>query len=105
MRVFFPTEFIFRNAQAADSAQEAIVFFETSAAARTALLLTNALIVDRAITVVPYTASAEAPKGGPEQVTVQAADIEQKNYPVPDSERVLSIFGSCSQNFRLKVPL
>lgn len=45
--------------------------------------------MDRAITVVPYTASAEAPKGGPEQVTVQAADIEQKNYPVPDSERVL----------------
>jgi RNA recognition motif-containing protein len=38
---------------------EAIVTFETEAAAKTALLLTNALIADRPITVVPFTETDE----------------------------------------------
>lgn len=43
-----------RTAGQADGTQEAIVTFESSAAAKTAQLLTNALIVDRAITVRVY---------------------------------------------------
>jgi len=40
--------------QEADKGSEAIVVFETEAAAKTALLLTNAVIADRPISVVPY---------------------------------------------------
>jgi hypothetical protein len=65
---------------------EAIVVFESESAAKTALLLTNALIVDRPITVVPY-----FPAGGEEAVgvTVEAGQpvITERAYAAPDAER------------------
>jgi len=73
-----------REANSVDAAQEAIVVFETDSAAKTALLLTNALIVDRPITVVSHTPSAteelslEKPQG--DSITVRP-------QTVPDSER------------------
>jgi len=59
--------------------QEAVVVFETDSAAKTALLLTNALIVDRPITVVSYF---------PSQIEVDASapPVAEKPYNVPDSE-------------------
>jgi len=65
--------------------QEAVVVFETDSAAKTALLLTNALIVDRPITVVSYVAKADEP-----QVPVEAAPqavITERQHAVPDAER------------------
>jgi len=72
-----------RETNSVDGAQEAVVVFETDAAARTALLLTNALIVDRPITVISYTPSSSEvvleEKGG-ENITVRPQSV-------PDSER------------------
>jgi len=69
-------------------AKEAVIEFQTDAAAKTALLLTNALIVDRPITVVPYTGPAQQ---SDEQVSheskVNAAEIQQQNHTVPDQQR------------------
>jgi len=69
-----------------DGTQEAAIAFETASAASTALILTNAIIVDRAIVIVPYTAGLgllEEKKGE----VVDGADIEQKDFSVPDEER------------------
>lgn len=69
-----------------EGSQEAIVIFESDSAAKTALLLTNALIVDRPITVVPYFPVAGDEAQG---VTVEAgqAVITERTQLVPDSER------------------
>jgi hypothetical protein len=68
----------------ADGAQEAVVVFESDSAAKTALLLTNALIVDRPITVVPY-----FPAAGEESQGVEADKtvITERSHAVPDAER------------------
>jgi len=65
----------------ADSAQEAVVVFETDSAAKTALLLTNALIVDRPITVVPHVPSVSDLEADP------AVDITNRNHTAPDADR------------------
>jgi len=70
--------------------QDATVIFETDSAAKTALLLTNALIVDRPINVVPYTPTEEHTTPTPLNEILQEEthpDITQRNYNVPDSER------------------
>jgi len=69
-----------------EGSQEAIVVFESDSAAKTALLLTNALIVDRPITVVPYFPAADEETQG---VTAEAgqATITERSHAVPDAER------------------
>jgi hypothetical protein len=65
------------------------VIFETDSAAKTALLLTNALIVDRPITVVPHTPSptdAETLSQQP-QSTQSTENITNRTFTAPDSER------------------
>lgn len=69
----------------AEGSQEAIVVFESDSAAKTALLLTNALIVDRPITVVPYFPAAGEESA--EATTTNQATITQRSHAVPDSER------------------
>jgi hypothetical protein len=68
----------------ADGVQEAVVVFESDSAAKTALLLTNALIVDRPITVVPH-----FPVAGEEAQGVEAdkAVITERAHAAPDAER------------------
>jgi len=66
--------------------QEAVVVFETDSAAKTALLLTNALIVDRPITVVPHVASGE-PEAQVNAAVAPQAVITERQHAVPDSER------------------
>lgn len=78
------TRLVLRPASSADGSQEAIVTFETESAAKTALLLTNALIVDRPITVIPYTPSSSAEVSAEVDATQQ---IPQKPQNAPDSER------------------
>ncbi len=75
-------------------AQEAIVVFETDSAAKTALLLTNALIVDRPITVVPHVpAEAEAQDTTATPVEVPPEDITNRSFTAPDHERVRTRWG------------
>jgi hypothetical protein len=74
-----------RKDTSSEGVQEAVVIFETDSAAKTALLLTNALIVDRPITVVPYTPSTDPE---PQQPTTQEpASITNRTFTAPDSER------------------
>lgn len=72
--------------------------FETESASKTALLLTNALIIDRPITVVGYSTGQEKEKT-PEQPTPEATvvspttqvpenKITQREFGVPDDQRV-----------------
>lgn len=69
-------------------AQEAVVVFETDSAAKTALLLTNALIVDRPITVVPHTPQAGDAQASPVEASVAAPqNITDRQHAVPDAER------------------
>lgn len=63
------------------------MIFETDSAAKTALLLTNALIVDRPITVVPHVPSSET-DAQVEQTTEAQADITNREFTAPDHERV-----------------
>jgi len=77
----------------------AVVEFETESAAKTALLLTNALIVDRPITVVPYTSTPstqQSATGATVDVVPPKApgtpvahhDITQRDFnDVPDDQR------------------
>jgi len=64
--------------------QEAVVVFETDSAAKTALLLTNALIVDRPITVIPYSPGAGELEG---QESQSEQPITERPHAVPDGER------------------
>jgi len=76
-----------RDPNSPEGAQDATVTFESDSAAKTALLLTNALIVDRPITVVPYSNAEElAPVVQPSAPEIQP-DLTQRVYTVPDSER------------------
>jgi len=71
--------------QAAEGgAQESVVVFETESAAKTALLLTNAVIVDRSITVEPLPDAHAAP---PAAAQMSAADIQQKPFAVDYAQR------------------
>jgi len=76
-----------RKEVAGDGSQEAIVIFETDSAAKTALLLTNALIVDRPITVVPHVVSntETAEVTIPQETTPE--DITSRTFTAPDNER------------------
>lgn len=72
---------------------EAIVTFDSEAAAKTALLLTNAVIADRPIIVVPHgdvrapgQASFTSPESG-EVTELSGAQIPNKGYNVPDDQR------------------
>jgi len=72
---------------------EAIVVFETEAAAKTALLLTNALIADRPITVIPYGGEEEkifnSHRGHHLESTTElkGQDIPNKPHTVPAENR------------------
>lgn len=79
--------------------RSAVVQFETESAAKTALLLTNALIVDRPITVVPYTSvpsTQQSATGATVNVVppspgtpVAQHEITQRDFQgVPDDQRV-----------------
>jgi len=68
----------------ADDALQAIVTFETEEAAKTALLLTNALIVDRAISVSPQETAHSEPV---QTTTLEGEQITQKPHVVEPSER------------------
>jgi hypothetical protein len=57
--------------------------FNTSAA-KTALLLTNAVIVDRSIVVEPLTAAHAPP---PADAQMAAGDIQHKTFAVDDAQR------------------
>jgi len=72
------------NLRNVEGFQEAVVVFETDSAAKTALLLTNALIVDRPITVVPY---SPAPGELERQPSQNDQPITERPYVVPDGER------------------
>ncbi|KAK5579951.1 hypothetical protein RB653_009640 [Dictyostelium firmibasis] len=88
------------------SSQQAIVVFETESAAKTALLLTNALIVDKVIQVVPFIPELEfdltqqysqqqqfnnlsGEQQPPQQqyVSQSQEDIVNREHSAPDSER------------------
>jgi hypothetical protein len=77
---------------AGDGSQEAVVVFETDSAAKTALLLTNALIVDRPITVVPHiTSTADTEGGEVTQKEIPQDNITNRSFTAPDHERVCSM--------------
>eukprot|EP01132_Coremiostelium_polycephalum_P007636 gene7636-9393_t len=69
------TELRLRN-DATGTTQEAIVVFESEAAAKTALLLSNALIVDRSIKVEPYNPEFEF--HDPNVVILDKQPVEQQ---------------------------
>jgi len=79
------TRLTLRNS-AEGGSQEAVVVFETDSAAKTALLLTNALIVDRPITVVPHFPGTGEEVPG---ITVEAGQpaITERQHVVSDAER------------------
>jgi len=89
-----------------DNSFNVVVEFETESAAKTALLLTNALIIDRPIVVTPYTApvsetqtpSTSAPTDQSSEkkdsttethlgTQVPPHNITQREFQVPDEER------------------
>jgi len=92
------TKLYFKKQENGES-NSAVVEFETESAARTALLLTNALIIDRPITVSEYSISSTPPKEPDNQTSNNNAtrqmfgtptpeqNITQRNFTVPDEER------------------
>jgi len=80
---------VMRNGSGTGGTHEAVVSFETEAAAKTALLLTNALIVDRPIMVTPYSppASLVGDLPQPGETVTSGDQIQQKQFTVPDDER------------------
>eukprot|EP00026_Physarum_polycephalum_P011944 Phypoly_transcript_12195.p1 GENE.Phypoly_transcript_12195~~Phypoly_transcript_12195.p1 ORF type:complete len:307 (-),score=67.13 Phypoly_transcript_12195:19-939(-) len=82
------TKLTLRKDTSNDGAQEAVVIFETDSAAKTALLLTNALIVDRPITVVSHTPSpTDADPQQQSQNTESTENITNRTFTAPDHER------------------
>jgi len=65
-----------------DGSLESVVLFESESAAKTALLLTNAMIVDKSIKVEPLPTSKASPPA-----TAHIVDIANKSFDVQDSER------------------
>jgi len=80
------TKLTLRKEPNADGSQEAVVIFETDSAAKTALLLTNALIVDRPITVVPHVPSVDT-EPLPQSTEVPPDSITNRTFTAPDHER------------------
>jgi len=70
----------------------AIVEFETESASKTALLLTNALIVDRPISVTPYHPKDSAPQ----------SEISPPGTPVPEEKITNRDFGGVKDEERTK---
>jgi len=73
-----------------DQPHEAIVTFETEAAAKTALLLANASIIDYKISVVPYVIPVEPPliDFTPDVTVKEGSAIHNKDFgAVPDDQR------------------
>jgi RNA recognition motif-containing protein len=71
-------------------AQSAFIVFATPEAAETALLLTNAHIVDRAIKVQLFTEAGVPLPGtgsGASATTVNADQIQQRDHSAPDAQR------------------
>jgi len=81
------TRLAMRKGVGAGGTHEATVHFETESAAKTALLLTNALIVDRPISVVPYVQPVEAQPAPATETVQQGAEISNKEFAVPDEQR------------------
>lgn len=73
----------------------AVVEFETESAAKTALLLTNALIVDRPITVVAY----PPPQAKEDQ---QKEEVKTPGTPVPEEKITHRDFGGVKDEERTK---
>ncbi len=75
----------FRDRPDTNGAFSAVVQFETESAAKTALLLTNALIVDRPITVVPYTSGFQSTHASstPTNNTNATPQSTSENAPQP----------------------
>lgn len=74
-----------------------MVIFETDSAAKTALLLTNALIVDRPITVVPHAPAStdvDSQQQQQPQHTEQTENITNRNFTAPDHERVCTFIST-----------
>jgi hypothetical protein len=72
-----------------EDGQVAYINFATEEAAQTALLLTNAHIIDRPITVqlLVDVYHVDPTKG----TVIQGADIKQKEFGTPDSQRVRNV--------------
>lgn len=80
------TQLLLKKEEGKDTSA-AIVEFETESAAKTALLLTNALIVDRPINVNPFVRIA-TPIAAPQTVVVDQSKITQRDFGnVPDENR------------------
>jgi len=65
----------------------AVVQFETESASKTALLLTNALIEDRPISVVPYPPPQPEVQSVLEQTPAPESEITQRDFTLPDENR------------------
>lgn len=76
----------------------AVIQFETESAAKTALLLTNALIVDRPITVTAYLTSQSTPLTG----DTTSTDTNAHGTPVEDSKITHKDFGGVPDDQRSK---
>jgi len=75
-----------------EKVQEAVIEFKQEAATKTALLLSNALIVDRPITVSRFVSArqkalSEKDKEDQNQQTLEENEIENKDHKVPASQR------------------
>jgi len=87
------TKLYLKRDEAPAETSSAIVQFETESAAKTALLLTNALIIDRPITVLPYSQttsdSYSASSNQPQSTLtpVPEAKITTREFNVPDEQR------------------
>jgi predicted DNA-binding protein (MmcQ/YjbR family) len=75
---------------------KAVVEFETESAAKTALLLTNALIVDRPITVVVYPPPQTSSEGQ------QKEELKEPGTPVPQEHITHRDFGGVKDEERTK---
>ena len=82
-RVHFAYSACSCSTEGGDGAQESEVVFETESAAKTALLLTNAMIVDRPIEVAPLNEPSH-----PDSAQMPSDEIQQKNFNVEDAARV-----------------
>jgi len=75
------------QSNSADNVQEAVIEFSQEAATKTALLLTNALIIDRPITVTRYTGETSSNPHYENTRSYTEAEIENKPHDLPASQR------------------
>eukprot|EP01105_Mastigella_eilhardi_P004823 TRINITY_DN164_c2_g1_i1.p1 TRINITY_DN164_c2_g1~~TRINITY_DN164_c2_g1_i1.p1 ORF type:complete len:349 (-),score=110.42 TRINITY_DN164_c2_g1_i1:119-1165(-) len=79
--------------RAKDNTQAAVVVFEAVSSARTALLLSDALIVDKAISVVPFSGAPDQQAPGEENaqpVTIDGSQIEQRPPPAEGEQHSMT---------------